>query len=330
MNINTKNPRVTTEIFISRALLKHGNKYDYKDTVYNGAKSNLNITCKNHGKFSQIAGVHLSGGGCPKCRKNYRINSDSFKEKSRMKHGDYYDYSNSIYTGINNNIRINCFEHGEFTQIAGSHLKGSKCPKCRKHVFNNETFIAKSKSIYGEKYEYLTDSFISAKENVKAVCRDHGIFEQKMDNHFRYDGCKKCKTQRKMMSAAIACRDDKSSYNRRGYVELCKNNNGMSNLYVIEMMRGSELFYKVGITKRLLKERFRSNPYKIKEIRFITEDAGFIFDLEKQIHRILSKYHYRPMVKFEGSTLECFSEIPREITSLIDSISKSNQLQLLA
>lgn len=151
-----------------------------------------------------------------------------------------------------------------------------------------------------------------------------------MDNHFRYDGCRLCKTERKMISAAIACRDDKSSYNRRGYVEICKDNNGMSNLYVINMMKDSEFFYKVGITKRSLKERFRSNPYNISEIILISGEAGFIFDLEKQLHRILSAYQYRPLLKFEGSTLECFSEMPNEIINLINNIGESNQLQLLA
>lgn len=167
-------------------------------------------------------------------------------------------------------------------------------------------------------------------KNVRVVCKQHGVFEQKMDNHFRYDGCRLCKTERKMISAALACREDKTSYKRSGYVKICQDNNGMSNLYVVEMSKDSELFYKVGITKRSILQRFRANPYKIKEIRFITGDAGFIFDLESQIHRIISKHQYTPKIKFEGSTLECFSAMPKEIIKLIDNIDKSNQLQLLA
>lgn len=262
--------------------------------------------------------------------KKVKLTTIEFVDRSIKTHGNKYDYSKTVYDGYDKNLVITCKIHGDFSQVARSHISGAKCPKCRKHVFNNETFIAKSKSIYGNKYEYLKDYFISSEENVKVVCKQHGVFKQKMDNHFRYDGCRKCKTQRKMISAAVACRDDKSSYNRRGYIEICRDNNGMSNLYVVEMEKDGELFYKVGITKRTLKERFRSNPYNIKEIKFITEEAGFIFDLEKQLHRILSSYQYRPILKFEGSTLECFSKIPKDIINLIDSMSKSNQLQLLA
>lgn len=262
--------------------------------------------------------------------KKVKLTTEQFIDMATVKHGDYYDYSKTIYDGYDKELLITCRLHGNFYQIARSHTSGAKCPKCRKHVFNNETFIKKSKSIYGDKYEYLDDSFTSYEENVKVVCKNHGVFEQKMDNHFRYDGCKKCKTERKMMSAAIACRDDKTSYKRSGYVKICQDNNGMSNLYIIEMRNDGELFYKVGITKRSIKARFRANPYCIEEVRFITGDAGFLFDLESQIHRILSKYQYRPKIKFEGSTLECFSAMPKEIIKLIDNMDKSNQLQLIA
>lgn len=325
-----KNRKLTTEEFIERAKKVHGSKYSYEKSVYKTMKSKLIITCHKHGDFSQIVGVHLIGGGCPRCKKKYKLNTDLFKSRAIDKHGELYDYSKSIYLGYENKITITCKKHGDFDQISREHLNGRKCPKCRKHVIDNETFIKKSKSIHGDRYDYLHDSFISENHNVKVVCKKHGIFEQKMDNHFRRDGCKKCKTERKMISAALACREDKTSYKRSGYVKICQDNNGMSNLYVVEMSKDSELFYKVGITKRSILQRFRANPYKIKEIRFITGDAGFIFDLESQIHRIISKHQYTPKIKFEGSTLECFSAMPKEIIKLIDNIDKSNQLQLLA
>lgn len=329
-NITTKKPRVTNEIFIARSIEKHGNKYDYSSTFYSGMRKRLTIICRNHGNFIQIANVHLNGSGCPKCKKNRPMNSEIFKSKSILKHGDTYIYDKSIYTGSENIITITCKIHGDFDQVAKSHLRGGNCPNCRKHVIDNETFIEKSKSIYGDKYSYLGDSFTGYNKNVKVVCREHGVFEQKMDNHFRYDGCKKCKTQRKMINAAMACREDRSSYKRNGYIKICKDNNGMSNLYVVKMMKDGEKFYKVGITKNSISVRFRSNPYEVKKIRLITGDAGFIFDLEKQLHKILSKHQYRPLIKFEGSALECFSKIPNEIIGLIDNLGKSNQLQLLA
>ena len=126
--------------------------------------------------------------------KRAKLTTPEFIERAAIKHGSYYEYSKTIYDGYDKELVITCRLHGDFSQIARSHISGSKCPKCRKHVFNNATFVAKSKSIYGDKYDYLSDSFISSSENVKVICKIHGTFEQKMDNHFRYDGCGECKT----------------------------------------------------------------------------------------------------------------------------------------
>ncbi len=55
-----------------------------------------------------------------------------FIEKSRKVHGDKYDYSQSIYTGNKNKIKIICREHGEFFQCPQDHygMKGCGCRKC--------------------------------------------------------------------------------------------------------------------------------------------------------------------------------------------------------
>ena len=54
--------------FIEKATAIHGNKYEYLCS-YTGRFKNISILCKEHGEFSQIAGNHLSGKGCPKCGK---------------------------------------------------------------------------------------------------------------------------------------------------------------------------------------------------------------------------------------------------------------------
>lgn len=59
--------KLTTEEFISKAILVHGDEYDYSKTVYNGNRTNVIITCKIHGNYSQSPKVHLIGGRCPIC-----------------------------------------------------------------------------------------------------------------------------------------------------------------------------------------------------------------------------------------------------------------------
>ncbi len=55
---------------------------------------------------------------------------NDFIEKSKIKHGDHYDYSKSIYIRQSDIISIFCPKHGEFSQKAKDHLSGRGCMKC--------------------------------------------------------------------------------------------------------------------------------------------------------------------------------------------------------
>ena len=57
-----------TAYFKERAILLHGNKYDYSLVDYVNARTEVKIVCPEHGVFEQQPRVHLSGAGCPKCQ----------------------------------------------------------------------------------------------------------------------------------------------------------------------------------------------------------------------------------------------------------------------
>lgn len=62
-------PHLTTELFVDRARLIHGNRYDYASVMYINDKTKVNIICKKHGPFSQSPGHHIhKKQGCPKCK----------------------------------------------------------------------------------------------------------------------------------------------------------------------------------------------------------------------------------------------------------------------
>lgn len=64
----SKNYQYDTEEFIRRAKEIHENKYDYSKVEYKTAKTEVCITCTEHGKFWQTPDIHLRGCGCPKCK----------------------------------------------------------------------------------------------------------------------------------------------------------------------------------------------------------------------------------------------------------------------
>jgi hypothetical protein len=76
------------------------------------------------------------------------------------------------------------------------------------------------------------------------------------------------------------------------------------------MYNKNESFYKIGITSHPTEKRF-SKSYDVKyNVEVVNEyksfDAGFIWDLEKKLHREYKTFHYKPQIYFKGIT-ECFN-----------------------
>lgn len=61
--------KYTTEDWVSRATEVHNGKYQYDSVNYTGAFDKMEISCPEHGYFSQNSHDHLMGRGCPACAK---------------------------------------------------------------------------------------------------------------------------------------------------------------------------------------------------------------------------------------------------------------------
>ena len=125
------------EIILNKFKLKHNDSYDYSlITEYKGTDESLNILCKKHGLFKQTAHNHLRGAGCPYCynekRYTYSVsNLEEFSTKSKLIHGEKYDYSKGVYKNSKTEIEIICPFHGSFFKKPNNHLNGKEgCPLC--------------------------------------------------------------------------------------------------------------------------------------------------------------------------------------------------------
>ena len=97
--------KITNELFIEKANKIHNNKYDYSEINYKNSHTLINITCKDHGIFSQMPLNHLKGNGCYKCS-NIVKNTEDFIKKSNNIHKNIYDYSKTNYINTVNNMKI--------------------------------------------------------------------------------------------------------------------------------------------------------------------------------------------------------------------------------
>lgn len=193
-----------TESFISKAVLKHGNKYDYSKSVYIKSKTKLVITCPIHGDFEQIPNSHLTGQGCPECGKikqnnSKKLNLNYVLNKCVEMHGDKYDYSKITFEKVNDNVTIGCPTHGWFRQILINHYRGQGCPKCgkrnmaRSQKMSLEDFISRSRKTHGDKYDYSQCVINNYRSKVTIICKDHGPFIQSAENHYSSGaGCPRC------------------------------------------------------------------------------------------------------------------------------------------
>lgn len=74
---------ISTEEFIEKAKLIHGDKYDYSLVDYKNKFSNIKIICPTHGVFEQEARIHTQGHGCQSCNTSKGENTIQDWLKSR-------------------------------------------------------------------------------------------------------------------------------------------------------------------------------------------------------------------------------------------------------
>jgi hypothetical protein len=188
----SSNYKLTNENFITISNKIHKNTYNYTNTVYLNANSDVDIICEHHGLFKQRPSAHMSGQGCPKCAGKNKTNSEVVNEFVTV-HKDKYDYSLVNYVNQKTPLKILCKEHGIFEQTYNTHKNGHGCPKCVGRNKTNEQFIKQAKKIHNNKYNYSLVDYNKSNDKIKIICPIHGEFEQNSNNHLNGNGCPKCK-----------------------------------------------------------------------------------------------------------------------------------------
>lgn len=198
--------RITTLDFIKKAKKIHGEKYDYSQSKYISAKQKVKVICKIHGEFKVSPNNHYKGNGCYECgmtrsKKSRLKGLDYFIIKSKIYHGDKYDYSHVKYTSSRLKVKIICPKHGGFFQSLQSHAKGHGCDKCAREyrTINHprrlgiDTFFKRCEEVWGDDYDFSKiKTYVNNSTKVKVVCKKHGEFlitpAQLMTGH----GCYEC------------------------------------------------------------------------------------------------------------------------------------------
>ena len=198
--------RVTTEDFVSKAIEKYGNKYDYSRVKYVNSTTPVEIVCPSHGLFTQKPSYHMIWCGCKECAKENAKHviktTEEFINDAKLIHGETYDYGKVDYKNKTEKVCIICKKHGEFYQSPGHHLTGQGCPICgaqrtfEKQRYTTESFIKRAKVVHGDKYDYSKTEYVDSRTHVCITCKMHGDFFQMPAAHLSGEGCRKCSTEK--------------------------------------------------------------------------------------------------------------------------------------
>lgn len=220
-----------TASFISKAKLKHENKYSYEKVNYSNNRTKVIITCAIHGDFLQTPDSHLNGKGCSKCgkintSKKLLMNQNEFIEKATLKHDRKYRYDKVIYKNSKLPVIVTCNEHGDFERSPNMHLQSYGCPACGgTKKLNSNSFIVKASGVLKHKYDYSKVHYVNNSTKVTITCIEHGDFSQTPMKHLQGQGCRLCAgnsnhSLNSFIVKANKIHDNKFSYEKSNYINV--------------------------------------------------------------------------------------------------------------
>jgi len=125
-----------------------------------------------------------------------KLTTEEFISRAVQLHGTKYDYSKVKYVSSDTKVCMICGIHGEFYQRPATHLIGRGCIKCGgSFKLTTEQFIAQSKLVHGDYYDYSNTQYRRNRHNNEKVsigCPIHGEFWQLASNHMRGSRCPLC------------------------------------------------------------------------------------------------------------------------------------------
>lgn len=91
-----------------------------------------------------------------------------------------------------------------------------------KKRLTTEEFIRRAKIVHSDLYDYSISEYITARHEIKIICKIHGVFEQLPRAHMKGHGCYICSTKRintdKFIKKAKTIHFDKFDYSLVNYV----------------------------------------------------------------------------------------------------------------
>ena len=217
-----------------------------------------------------------------------KMSKEAFISRANILHNNTYSYHLVNYVNTMTKVNIVCKIHGTFDQTPSMHLSGQKCPQCaliqrsKKRSLGRLVFIQKAITVHKDMYNYSNVAYVNSRTKVAITCNRCGTtFKQNPDDHLQGHGCSNCS---------------------KSYLNITK----PVNFYILKVEYANEVVYKIGISNKTVKQRYKSdNPNKViskilLETYFIDSYDAILF--EKQVKEYFINHRYLGNVQFFGKT----------------------------
>lgn len=143
-----------------------------------------------------------------------KLTTEEFVTKARAVHGDKYDYSRVRYINNKAKVEIICSLHGGFWQTPGDHLnKMAGCYECGRirtieaQTYDTQDFVKQAKATHGNKYGYDKVEYTRSNQKVEIICKKHGSFWQRPNDHVKGMGCNACRGEYKSQIQTLSLQE---------------------------------------------------------------------------------------------------------------------------
>ena len=230
--------------------------------------SEANFICSEHGEFRDYAfNVLTRGYPCKECNEDrvpQQLTEQDILDRFNEKTGNF-EVLQVKGMGGNAELKIRCYDcsRKDFTvKMTNTYTKDYACGVCqrkkseqyrkskvRQYIKNNQdarfkSWLERSIEYHNHKYDYSLVRYKNQHDKVEIICPSHGVFMQKPDAHLK-SGCRKCADEKLH-----------GLYTKAFFERFPEQKAVCANLYYIKIIHEKYSFYKVGITKNSIKNRF--------------------------------------------------------------------------
>ena len=157
--------------------------------------------------------------------------------------------------------------------------------------YNTDTFIKRAREVHGNRYDYSRVVYKRSTEKVEIICREHGPFFQRPENHINQkQDCPLCANERKGKQDHLSL-EWVMKHPERAYAPCV--------LYANRVQTKTDTYIEVGISMKGVKYRTKPNSILVFFRYMSLKEA---LTIEDQISNNLKQYALNPAEFFRGKT----------------------------